>query len=101
MVKSEPATDKGEQTRQHIFQCALELFREKGFDGTTMQDVANRADVVKSATYYYFPSKEAIIQAFYEAVQADQERICDEVFAHTTDLKTTLRSPTHTHFDLP
>lgn len=100
MVKNEPTTDKGEQTRQHIFQCALDLFREQGFDATTMQDVADRADVAKSATYYYFPSKEAIIQAYYEAVQADQERICAQVFAHTEKLKDRLRSAMHTKFDL-
>ena len=65
-----------------------------------MQDVANRANVVKSATYYYFPSKEAMIQAYYEVVQADQERICNEVFAHTADLKARLRGAMHTKFDL-
>jgi AcrR family transcriptional regulator len=100
MVKSDPTTDKGEQTRQHIFQCALELFREKGFDATTMQDVATHADVAKGATYYYFASKEAIIQAYYEAVQAEQERICAEVFAGSRILKIRLRAAMHTKFDL-
>jgi AcrR family transcriptional regulator len=100
MVKNDPATDKGEQTRRHILQCALELFREKGFDATTMQDVANRADVAKGATYYYFSSKEAIIQAYYEAVQADQEQICAEVFAGSSSLKVRIRSAMHTKFDL-
>jgi AcrR family transcriptional regulator len=56
-----------------------------------MQDVAARADVAKSAAYYYFPSKEAIIQAYYEAVQAEQERVCDEAFARTTRLKDRLK----------
>jgi AcrR family transcriptional regulator len=100
MVKNEPATDKGEQTRRHILQCALELFREKGFDATTMQDVATRADVAKGATYYYFSSKEAIIQAYYEAVQAEQERICAEVFDGSSNLKARLRAAMYTKFDL-
>jgi len=51
MFKSEPVTTKGEQTRQHIFERALELFREKGFEAATMQDVAERAEVAKSAAY--------------------------------------------------
>ena len=72
MVKNDPTTDKGEQTRRQIFESALELFREQGFDATTMQDIAARAQVVKSAAYYYFPGKEAIIQAYYERVQAEQ-----------------------------
>jgi AcrR family transcriptional regulator len=91
MFKTEPATTKGEQTRAQIFEGALELFREKGFDATTMQDVAGRADVAKSAAYYYFPSKEAIIQAYYERVQAEQEQICDEAFACTPRLKDRLK----------
>ena len=100
MFKNEPSTDKGEQTRRHIFDCALELFREKGFDATTMQDVAERAEVVKSAAYYYFPGKEAIIQAYYEAVQAEQERICAEVFARSRSLKVRLKAAMDTKFDL-
>jgi len=100
MVKNEPATDKGEQTRRQIFLSALDLFREKGFDATTMQDVATRAEVAKGAAYYYFPSKEAIIQAYYEVVQAEQERICAEVFSSGKNLKTRLQSAMHTKFDL-
>jgi AcrR family transcriptional regulator len=100
MVKNDPATGKGEQTRQHILQCALELFREKGFDATTMQDVATRADVAKGATYYYFASKEAIIQAYYELVQGEQEHICAEVFSRSTNLKTRLQAAMHSKFDL-
>lgn len=100
MVKNDPSTGKGAQTRRHIFTCALKLFREKGFDATTMLDVANAAGVVKSAAYYYFPSKEAIIQAYYEAVQAEQERICDEVFGQTEELKRRLAIAMHSKFDL-
>ncbi len=100
MVKNEPATDKGEQTRKQIFESALELFRERGFDSTTMQEIATRAVVVKSAAYYYFPSKEAIIQAYYETVQAEQERLCEQVFAKSKDLKTRLSKALRSKLDL-
>jgi AcrR family transcriptional regulator len=100
MFKNEQPTSKGEQTQRHIFECALELFRENGFDTTTMQDISERAEVAKSAAYYYFPGKEAIIQAYYEAVQTEQERICAEVFTNTKDLKTRLATAMHTKFDL-
>ena len=100
MVKNEPVTGKGEQTRQHIFETALVLFREKGFDATTMQQIAERADVVKSAAYYYFPSKEAIIQAYYEDIQAAQERVCEQVFARKHDLKSRIRAAMHSKLDL-
>jgi AcrR family transcriptional regulator len=100
MVKNDPATMKGEQTRELIFTTALELFRENGFDATTMQEVSNRAQVAKSAAYYYFPSKEAIIQAYYEAVQAEQERLCNAAFAKTNDLKKRLHVAMQSKFDL-
>jgi AcrR family transcriptional regulator len=100
MVKTDPTTDKGEQTRQQIFQSALDLFRKKGFDATTMQEVAAHAGVAKGAAYYYFPSKEAIIQAYYVAVQTEQERICADTFAKTKNLKSRLRTAMHTKFDL-
>ncbi len=100
MVKKEPVTDKGEQTQQLIFESALAVFREDGFDAATMQQVATRANVVKSAAYYYFPSKESIILAYYEAVQSEQERICGELFARNRDLKTRLASAMHSKFDL-
>ena len=100
MVKNDGATDKGEQTRRHIFECALELFREKGFDLTTMQEVALRAEVAKSAAYYYFPSKEAIVQAYYETVQDEQDRICRDVFARNKNLRARLAAVLHSKFDL-
>jgi AcrR family transcriptional regulator len=100
MVKTDPATGKGEQTRRQIFASALQLFRERGFDSTTMQEIATHAAVVKSAAYYYFPSKEAIVQTYYETVQSEQERLCEEVFAATKDLKTRLTAALHSKLDL-
>lgn len=100
MFKNDSATGKGEQTRKHIFDSALALFRERGFDATTMQDIATRAGLAKGATYYYFPSKEAIIQAYYLTVQAEQERSCAETFARTRNLKLRLATALHSKLDL-
>ena len=100
MVKFDLSTTKGEQTRELIFRTALELFRENGFDATTMQEIAAQAEVAKGAAYYYFPSKEAIIQAYYETLQAEQERLCSEMFEKTNDLKKRLHVAMHAKFDL-
>ena len=59
---------KGEGTGEHILETALGLFRDKGFDATTMRDVARAADMSLGAAYYYFPSKEAIVLSYYEQV---------------------------------
>jgi AcrR family transcriptional regulator len=59
----------GEKTKERILQTALELFRVRGFEVTTMRDIAKAAEVATGAAYYYFPSKEAIVSAYYDQVQ--------------------------------
>ena len=60
----------GERTKELILEHALELFRKRGFEVTTMRDIARAAKVATGAAYYYFPSKEAIVSAYYDQVQA-------------------------------
>src|SRR6266849_1740414 len=60
---------ESENTRELILRTALELFRGRGFEITTMRDIARAAKVATGATYYYFPSKEAIVAAYYDQVQ--------------------------------
>lgn len=81
MFKTETVTEKGEQTRRHILDCALQNFRRKGFDETRMRDVALEAQVALGAAYYYFPSKDAIIQAYYDSVQAEHQRRVSQALA--------------------
>jgi AcrR family transcriptional regulator len=59
----------GEHTRALILKIALELFRLRGFEVTTMRDIASAAKVATGAAYYYFPSKEAIVSTYYDQVQ--------------------------------
>ena len=48
----------------------MDLFREKGFEPTTMRDIAAKAGVALGGAYYYFSSKDAIVLAFYSEMQA-------------------------------
>jgi AcrR family transcriptional regulator len=59
------ATPKAEETATRILEAALALFRQEGFDATTMRDIAARAGVATGAAYYYYPSKDAIVMDFY------------------------------------
>lgn len=59
-------TPKAERTRARILEAALTLFRERGFEGTTMRGVAERAGVSTGNAYYYFASKDHLVQGFYE-----------------------------------
>lgn len=60
-----------EATRSLILRTALALFRERGVEAVTMREIAKSADIALGAAYYYFPAKEAIVQAYYDQVQAD------------------------------
>ena len=75
-----PATKPaGEKTKELILSTALELFRKSGFETATMRDIASSADVALGAAYYYFPSKEAIVSAYYDQVQrAHAEKVREE-----------------------
>jgi AcrR family transcriptional regulator len=81
MFNTAPPTDKGEQTRSAIFDAALQSFREKGFEATTMRDIAALAGAALGSAYYYFPGKEAIIQAYYDIVQKEHSRRVAEALA--------------------
>lgn len=73
--KRPKAETKSEATRQLLLETALELFQEKGVDATTMRDIAKAAGLALGAAYYYWPSKEALMFAFYEQNQAEMEQI--------------------------
>ncbi len=61
---------KAEATKARILETALHLFREKGFDQTTMRDIASACDMAVGTAYHHFDSKESIVAAYYELVQA-------------------------------
>ena len=91
---------KGEETRDRIHAAALSLFRKHGFDATTMRDVAAAAEVALGAAYYYFPSKEALVLAYYERTQALSTAQAEAVFATSTDLRARLGATFHSRFDV-
>jgi AcrR family transcriptional regulator len=73
--KREPGEKKSDATRRHLLERALELFQKHGVEATTMRDIAKAAGMSLGAAYYYFPSKEALVFAFYEENQEAVERI--------------------------
>ena len=61
----QPLTARGEQSRAAIFEAALALFIERGYEATTMRVIADRAGVSLGSSYHYFPSKEHLVLEFY------------------------------------
>lgn len=54
------------ETRERIFRAAMELFGQRGFFNTTVEDITEAADVGKGTFFNYFPSKEQVFGALYE-----------------------------------
>lgn len=50
-----------EETRQKIVQVAMKLFYEQGFESTTLEQIAEEADIARKTLYNHFPIKEDII----------------------------------------
>jgi len=85
------STPRAEDTRQSIYEAALELFRQKGFEQTTMRDVARKADVALGGAYYYFASKEAIVLEFYREMQESSHDAILQAMQGQRKLKDRLR----------
>ena len=84
------ATPAAEGTKSVILRTALDLFRSSGFELTTMRDIARAAHVATGAAYYYFPSKEAIVSAYYEQVQSLHAEKVREAWKVTQGLRARL-----------
>jgi len=77
-----PRTNRRErhraETRERIFRAALELFAERGYLETTVEDITEAADVGKGTFFNYFPTKEHVLATYgaerLAAVQAALEK---------------------------
>ncbi len=52
-------------TRERILDVALDLFIEKGFDGTSLREIAEKLGFTKAALYYHYASKDDILMALH------------------------------------
>src|SRR5690242_528132 len=96
---TQPTRSKAGETKARILEGALKLFREKGFDATTMRDIAQAAGMSLGSTYYHFDSKEALVMAFYQESQDTlQDRIPEAVARHK-DLASRVRTVIQLRFE--
>jgi AcrR family transcriptional regulator len=95
-----PQRPASEETRRLILDIALALFRERGFEQTTIRDIAGQAGLSLGAAYYYFKSKEAIVGAYYDYVQQEHMARAREAYGRSGDLRARLRAALHTKIDI-
>lgn len=74
MVSGIPSTAKAVKaaaTRADLLAVARQLFAERGFAGTSTEEIVQAAQVTRGALYYHFRSKEDLFRAVFEAVEED------------------------------
>ena len=82
------------ELRERLFRAALDLFAQKGFAETTVEDITNAADVGKGTFFNYFPSKDHILLAFGEMQLAKFRQAVDQARRTNEPLRKFLRSLT-------
>jgi len=65
--------------KTHIIETAVELFAEKGFEGTSIRDLATKADVNVAMINYYFGSKEKLFECMVKHKAAYTKDILEEI----------------------
>ena len=78
-VSSSPhVRKKRARRRTEILHAALETVRDRGYHATTLDDIAERLGVRKTALYHYFPDKDAILYACHKESLAELDRLIEE-----------------------
>ena len=67
-------TAQGAETRDRVYATAMGLITRRGYEATTLREIAKEANVSVGLLYRYFPSKQAVILAFYDELSADFAR---------------------------
>ncbi|MEU6642220.1 TetR/AcrR family transcriptional regulator [Saccharomonospora sp. NPDC046836] len=63
--------DYSESTRAALVDSAVLLFTERGYAGTSLEEIARRARVTKGALYHHFAGKQAVFEAAFDAVETE------------------------------
>lgn len=81
--------DKKKIERKHqILDAASNLFKEKGYDQTSVDDIAKQADIARGTVFYNFESKEEIVFALrFRSVDEAQERALSQLSGGVSALK--------------
>jgi AcrR family transcriptional regulator len=89
VLKESRVERKKEDTKQKIIAIAMDLCKRQGVEATTMEQIANMADIAKGTLYNYFPVKEAIISEYIQ--RTFKEKYSDRILQFSKMLGTRAR----------
>lgn len=78
---------RGVRTKKKIFDAAIELIKEKGFQNVTIDEICASCNVTKGAFYYHFDSKESVI----EQIHLDTDQIVEKKIAQLLKMPPSLK----------
>ena len=73
---------KGSVLPESILQAATRLFIERGFDGTSMYEIADALGVTRTAIYYYYKNKEEILVALTDKITRVAAQLAGQAAQH-------------------
>ncbi len=86
-------------TRDNILAIALRLFADRGYAGTSIQDIVDGATVTKPALYYYFPSKAELYQALLDRAHDERFQLMQAAVRRGKNLSGKLEEILNAHFE--
>ena len=72
---------KGEKRKQELLNIAYQLFIQKGYEETSIDDIIAQAHIAKGTYYYHFPSKEATLEAVIDMMINNEVQRAQEVLS--------------------
>ena len=84
--------------RQHILDCALPLFGERGFHDTSMNDIAHAAGITKPVIYQHFASKRDLYSALISELGGEMITAVTQATGNARDGKTQTQQGFHAYF---
>jgi AcrR family transcriptional regulator len=85
--------------RDALLRVCARLFREKGFDGTTIRDISKAAGMHSGSPFYHFETKQAMLVAVMEQGLVEGLRRTEDVMAHKTAPRETFERLIRTHLE--
>src|SRR5690606_27251802 len=85
---------------QAILETASNLFIKRGYEGTTMQDIAQELGISRSALYYYYKNKEEILVSLTEGLTIAAQQLASQVVEQGKPPEEALRELIHQHAKL-
>src|SRR5258708_310262 len=86
-----PTSAKYTLRRQHVLDAAAKLFAEKGYEATSIGDIAEAVGLLKGSLYYYAPSKEELLFWIIREVHGKGRKLVERFTDSDDDPVTQLR----------